>query len=271
MKLWKINEGGSAFLIVNNIEETLTRAQLAALAAEKCAVYGAQGLLCAEKAAGDADCRAVAFAPDGSERTLYGDGARGLCRWAYENGVSGDLQRIETPSGELAGARLSEGRYRVRMGAPGKTRVRRLLQLDGRTMACAYLELGSPARPFAVMRYGDMIAASDAELTAMGASLSRHEAFPGGADVFLYDMLDDGGLIGRTYSRSAEALTPAGTAGAAAAAALLALIGAVSWKGISVEMPGDTLVMDVDLFRDAGGGVKCIWGAGDVSPLIAVE
>lgn len=49
---------------------------------------------------------------------MCGNGARCICRYGYERGLAGDVQRVETTAGLVVGTRLGPDSYRVQLNLP---------------------------------------------------------------------------------------------------------------------------------------------------------
>ena len=49
---------------------------------------------------------------------MCGNGARCICRYGFENGLAGERQTVESPSGIVTGARIDQRNYRIRLTDP---------------------------------------------------------------------------------------------------------------------------------------------------------
>ena len=137
MNLFKYVGAGNDFILIPDFEARLDDASLPALALKYCdrqRSYGADGLMVLRHSA-VADCKMLFYNSDGSKAEMCGNGARCLCRFCYEQGISGERQTIETPAGIVTGLRLSEELYRIRLNSPS------LMQPEE---ARSYIELGCP-------------------------------------------------------------------------------------------------------------------------------
>ena len=56
---------------------------------------------------------------DGSRGEMCGNGARCICRYAFDHGIAGESMVVETDAGLVPGKRLSESQYRVKLNNPG--------------------------------------------------------------------------------------------------------------------------------------------------------
>ena len=137
MKFWKMNGTGNDFVIINNIEEQLDPAVFPEMAKKVCTrrlSVGADGFMVVDKPTEEgADLMMRFYNSDGSEGEMCGNGARCLSRYAYENGLSGEQQYIQSPSGLVIGERLDQRNYRVKLKDPSA--------LDLQTEAALYAAL----------------------------------------------------------------------------------------------------------------------------------
>ncbi|MGN0970037.1 MAG: diaminopimelate epimerase, partial [Evtepia sp.] len=153
MKFWKMNGAGNDFIILNNLEEKLPETAFPLLARTLCTPHlslGADGFMVVDKAQGEADFRMLFYNSDGSVGEMCGNGARCICRYGYETGLSGPQQVIETTAGIVTGTRMDRRQYRIRLNDPTTLRLDLALEAEGRTWPCAYVELGTPGLPHAV-------------------------------------------------------------------------------------------------------------------------
>lgn len=58
------------------------------------------------------------FNSDGSLGEMCGNGARCICRYGYETGLSGPTQTVETTAGLVTGTRIDRRQYRVQLNSP---------------------------------------------------------------------------------------------------------------------------------------------------------
>ncbi len=250
MKFWKMNGAGNDFIIINNIEEQLPENAFSAIAAKICERHlsiGADGLMVVEKAKGDGDFRMVFYNSDGSEGEMCGNGARCICRFGYENGLAGEVQQVETMSGTVTGWRMDERFYRVKLNPATTVELERSAEAEGVSYDCAYVELGNPGLPHAVVHIEGLERIPGQELKALGRKLRFAKAFPKGANINFYDFSPDGSLRIRTYERGVEDLTYACGTGTASTALVLRRKGLVTAEGsVRACVHGGVLSVDVD-------------------------
>ncbi len=259
MDFWKMNGAGNDFIIINDMAARIPDGKLGDLARTLCErrlSIGADGLMVVRPAQADGDYRMVFFNSDGSEGEMCGNGARCICRYGYENGLAGGTQRVETVSGTVTGTRIDKRQYRVRLNDPSVLEPDYPVQVDEVSYPCAYVELGTPGLPHAVVPYPGLKDADEDALRRLGRALRYHPAFPKGANVTFFEFADDGGLHARTYERGVEDFTLAcGTGAASLVAALTALERVDGWD-VPVRMPGGTLTVTVE--RDGDGSYQTL-------------
>ncbi|MBQ9492142.1 MAG: diaminopimelate epimerase [Oscillibacter sp.] len=248
MRFWKMNGAGNDFLILNNLEEHLSPEDFPRIAKTLCErrlSIGADGLMVVDAPAGDGDFRMWFYNSDGSPGEMCGNGARCVCRYGYETGLAGPRQRVETTAGPVTGERIDRRLYRVRLNDPTVMDLRRVVELDGKAWPCAYVELGSPGLPHAVIAYPGLRDAEENALRELGRAFRWHPDFPKGANVNFYDLTGPDTFYERTFERGVEDFTYACGTGTASVAAVLTLRGEVSGNRVRAEMTGGTLYTDV--------------------------
>lgn len=249
MRFWKMNGAGNDFLVLNNLEEKLPEEMFPALARTLCErrlSIGADGLMVVDEARSEGDYRMLFYNSDGSAGEMCGNGARCICRYGYENGLAGEVQRVETTAGLVTGWRMDRRQYRVRLNDPGEVRLSYPVELDGTVWPCAYVELGNPGLPHAVVPYSGLREANADELRELGRKLRWHPAFPKGANVNFYELTGPDQLYERTFERGVEDFTYACGTGTGSVVTVLTLLGKVGGKGVRAEMTGGILTVDAE-------------------------
>lgn len=146
MNFCKAEGTGNDFIIINNIEEQIPENELGLLAKHLCNrrfSIGADGLMAVCSPTSEKhDFRMLFFNADGSMGEMCGNGARCICRYGFEKGLSGGrpVINVETTAGTVTGERIDTAVYRVRMVNPS------LIEEN-------YIELGSPGLPHVVIKY----------------------------------------------------------------------------------------------------------------------
>ena len=174
MQFWKMNGAGNDFIILNNLQEGLSADCFPALARRLCErrlSIGADGLMVVERPQSGGDYRMLFYNSDGSAGEMCGNGARCICRYGYEIGLAGELQRVETTAGLVTGRRITRRQYKIELNRPTTLRLDYPVEVDGKTYPCSYVELGYPGLPHAVVPIPGLRGRPEAELFALGRKL----------------------------------------------------------------------------------------------------
>ena len=252
MNFWKMNGAGNDFIILNNLEERLPHEafpEIAKTLCERRLSIGADGLMVVEAPAQGGDFQMLFFNADGSVGEMCGNGARCICRYGYENGLAGETQTVETTAGVVTGRRIDRRNYRIRLNDPTTVRLDYPVELDGVTWPCAYVELGNPGLPHAVVPYPGLRQAAENALRELGRKLRWHPAFPKGANVNFYELIGEDQIFERTFERGVEDFTYACGTGTGSVVTVLTLLGKTSGRGVRADMTGGTLTVDVERSR----------------------
>lgn len=258
MQFWKMNGAGNDFIILNNIQEGLPAEAFPVLARTLCTPHrslGADGFMVVEPAQGEGDFRMRFYNSDGSVGEMCGNGARCICRYGYETGLAGPTQRVETTAGLVIGERISQRAYRVRLNDPTTLSLHEELEAEGAVWPCAYVELGNPGLPHAVVPYPGLAGADPQALFRLGRALRNHPRFPKGANVNFYEITGPDQVLEKTYERGVEDFTLACGTGTGSVVTVLTLLGQVSGQGVQVTMAGGVLTVDVERAGDRVTGL----------------
>lgn len=261
MNFWKMNGAGNDFIILNNMDGSLPESALPALAKTLCTPHlslGADGFMVVAPSK-RADFKMLFFNSDGSVGEMCGNGARCICRYGYETGLSGAKQVIETTAGIVTGTRIDRRQYRIRLNDPSVIRLRESVEVDGKAYELSFVELGDPGIPHAVVPFPGLAQADPQALFHLGRALRYHPAFPKGANVNFYEILGEDLVLEKTYERGVEDFTLACGTGTGSVVTVLTLLEQVSGKNVQVRMGGGTLCVDVD--RE-GAQVQSLWLTG---------
>ena len=243
-----MNGAGNDFILLDAIAEPFDESAAPALARALCdrrRSIGADGLMLVTRAESDADYRMRFYNSDGSLGEMCGNGARCICRYGYETGLSGERPRVRTTAGIVTGQRVTAEQYRVRLPDATVMQPGRVLPVDGRGVACAYVELGSPGLPHLAVELPGLADAADDDLRALARALRYHPTLPKGANVNFYALTGTDEVLIRTYERGVEDFTCACGTGTGAVVSVLTLAGRVSGTAVRVKMRGGVLTMDV--------------------------
>ena len=249
MKFWKMNGAGNDFIIINNMDRSIAEDRWSYIARTLCQRHmsiGADGMMVVTESTGDADYRMMFFNSDGSMGEMCGNGARCIARYGYENGLAGEVQKIETTAGIIYGQRIDKRMYRVRLNDPSVIIPHMKIDVDGREYECAYVELGDPGLPHVAVPVINLREYDEAELFRLGRKIRNHPEFTKGANVNFYEITGPDRIYERTYERGVEDFTYACGTGTGSVVTILTLRGAVSGKKVRVEVAGGELIIDAE-------------------------
>ena len=261
MRITKMHGAGNDFVIVNNLKAQLPAERFPVLAQKLCAAHtgvGADGMMVVVPAEKGGDFGMRFYNRDGSLGEMCGNGARCICRYGFENGLAGETQRVETTAGLVVGERVDARRYRIRLNDPSVVDLHRTVQIDGEDYDCAYVELGDPGIPHAVVRLPDWDTWDTDRLRALGRKLRCAPVFPRGANVSFVKASGADAVKAVTYERGVEDFTLACGTGCGSITTVLTLLGLVSGREVSVSMPGGLLSVTLS----SEGGVRDIFLTG---------
>ncbi len=263
MRFWKMNGAGNDFLIVDDRQNAVPDERWPDIVRTLCQRHlsiGADGFMVVKKPTDGGDYKMLFFNSDGSMGEMCGNGARCICRYGLENGLAGRVQRVETTAGLVTGWQVDRQRYRVRLNDPCNIRLHDRMEAEGTIYDCAYLELGDPGIPHAVVPIRGLQDYDTQTLRRLGRRLRYDPAFPKGANVNFYELIGPNHVYERTYERGVEDFTYACGTGTGSVVTVLTLLGKVSGKNVQVDMTGGRLVIDVE--RDGAGRITDLYLTG---------
>ena len=232
MKVTYMNGAGNDFMVIDARGLTLDFSKLAVAYGR---LSGADGFMAVDFS-DKADFRLHFYNADGSRGEMCGNGARCICRYAYDLGIAPEKMVVETDAGLVPGQRLSQDIYRVRLNNPS------ILDLH-RKGSVAYAELGDPGVPHAVAEYtGDLWGDKEALRESMRA-LRYDPAFPKGANVNFHQWMAEGEIRILTFERGVEDFTLACGTGCGSTAAVLWTAGKLPGKKLIAHNQGGTLTV----------------------------
>ena len=234
MKVYYMNGAGNDFMVIDARGQNL---DFERKALEYCKLAGADGFMAVDHSE-IADFKLHFYNADGSRGEMCGNGARCICRFAYDQGIAGETMTVETDAGLVPGWRIDENQYRVKLNNPG------VLDLH-RKGYIAYVELGNPGVPHAVAEYdGDLWADADAIWDHM-RQLRYDPAFPKGANVNFYQPMGEGEVKVLTFERGVEDYTLACGTGTGSVASTLWLQGRLPGNVLTAHNRGGTLKVTI--------------------------
>ena len=235
MEITIMNGAGNDFVVLDARGKDL---DFKNLAIELCKKYGTDGLLAADVSE-TADFKLHFYNPDGLRGEMCGNGARCICKYAFDKGLAGEAMTVETDAGLVYGWRLGENRYKVKLNNPG------IVDLNRRPDA-AYVELGDPGIPHSVTEYPALSWEDKEKLLPVFLDLRRDPVFPKGVNVNLYRLISETSAKILTFERGVEDFTLACGTGSASVAVALYLQGKLPGGRLTVENPGGTLEIAIE-------------------------
>ena len=245
MKVYYMNGAGNDFVV---LDARGLQLDFQKLALALCKKAGADGFMAVDKSQ-IADFKLHFYNADGSRGEMCGNGARCICRFAYDRGIAGAEMTVATDAGLVLGKRLSETQYQVRLNNPS------VLDLQ-RKEDVAYVELGDPGVPHAVKEVPGLNWEQAENLREMARNLRYDPAFPKGANANLYTWIGEQEIRILTFERGVEDYTLACGTGSASIAVVLWKEGKLKGKRLTVQNPGGTLEIVIE---SEGGAIKEIF------------
>ena len=235
MNALKMSGAGNDFVVVDVRGQ---QPELKALAIQLCKDYDTDGFLAVDISE-IADFKLHFYNPDGLRGEMCGNGARCVCKFAYDQGIAPEVMTVETDAGIVYGWRLGEALYRIRLNNPGVTDLHRLPDT-------AYIELGDPGIPHSVTECPALDWENKEILQPEFLAIRHDSAFPKGVNVNFYRRLTDTSVRILTFERGVEDFTLACGTGSASVAVVLWLRGQLPEGHLTVENPGGTLEITVE-------------------------
>ena len=234
MKVWYMNGAGNDFMVIDARDKQL---DFSSLAMELCKLTGADGFMAADHS-DKATFKLHFYNADGSRGEMCGNGARCICRYAYELGIAGENMVVQTDAGLVGGQRISQSIYRVQLNLPSVIDLNRLPN-------AAYVELGNPGVPHSVTEIPGLQWEMRDKLRSFAKDMRHTPAFPKGANAHLYTWLDDTTVRILTFERGVEDYTLACGTGSGSTAVTLWKEGKVPGGVLTVKNPGGDLTVTI--------------------------
>ena len=234
MRILHMNGAGNDFAVVDARGQKL---DFGALALELCKLTGADGFMAVDDSE-IADFKLHFYNADGSRGEMCGNGARCICRFAFDNGIAGETMTVETDAGLVEGKRLTESQYLVKLNEPSVVDLNRKGDI-------AYVELGDPGVPHAVQEVRQLRFAMAERLREYAKGLRYDPAFPKGANINFYTWTGENSVRIMTYERGVEGYTLACGTGSASTAVVLSKKGLLPGGELTLENRGGTLKVSI--------------------------
>ncbi len=232
MNVYYMNGAGNDFMVIDARGLTLDFSELAL---KLCKLAGADGFMAVDHS-DKADFKLHFYNADGSRGEMCGNGARCICRFAYDMGIAGENMVVETDAGLVPGKRLDENRYRVKLNNPS------VLDMN-RKGPIAYAELGDPGVPHAVAEYVGDLWGDKEDIWDHMQQLRHDPAFPKGANVNFYQIIGDSEVRMLTFERGVEDYTLACGTGTGSVACVMQKKGLLPGGVLTAHNPGGTLTI----------------------------
>lgn len=230
MRVWKMNGAGNSFAVVD-IRHRENAEGLCSLALKLCKTLDTDGFMALD-CSDIADFKLHFYNRDGSRAEMCGNGARCICRFAYDNGIAGERMTLDSDAGIIEGERLCEKVYRVRLSSPTDVELDKKIGVD-----CVCV--------------GVRHAVIETELEAL--NLDNEELFEIArkyrreldANVNFYSKIGNDCVRLLTYERGVENFTLACGTGSGAVATVLAIRGKLTGDTLTVKNLGGELRVSV--------------------------
>ena len=253
MHFVKMHGTGNDFIILDNRDNHIPAAEYSSVAARICRrriSLGADGVIVILSPQEGGDYSVLFYNPDGTIAQMCGNGARCAARYGHDQGLAGDIQRIETTAGMIFCQRIEDDLYCVRLNDPSRIDPEIGIPWEGRILSCTYAELGKPGIPHAVVELEDWDLLDREDLTDLGKMIRSWGVFPIGANVTFWKKLDSDRYKVITYERGVEEFTLSCGTGAGSTAVALYLRRLLGGGTVTLEYPGGELL--VSLTEDEG-------------------
>ena len=246
MRFTKMHGAGNSFFLMENLHGELQGEDLQSLALRLCSAEngpGADGLIVLAPAQRDEDFSMLFYNSDGSRGEMCGNGARCVARYGVERGIVRDPAHIvfRATAGLIYARRIDETQYEVRLNNPSVIDLHRPVSDGERVFDSAYVELGEPGIPHAVIETPEEDFCDLNALRARGRALRHSPVYPRGANVSFVSVTSPQSVRALTYERGVEDFTLACGTGSGSIVLTMLLRGRLAGDRATVDMPGGRL------------------------------
>ena len=236
MECLHMSGAGNDFMVID-ARGRESELDFAKLAVDLCAKTGADGFMAVGESE-TADFRLHFYNSDGSRGEMCGNGARCICKFAFDHGIAGEEMLVQTDAGPVPGWRIGENLYRIHLNIP--------TVLDPyRRQDAVYVELGNPGIPHSVTELPHLYWEMADMLRPTAKNLRFAPEFPKGANVNFYTWTTDTSVRIMTYERGVEDYTLACGTGCGSTAAVLWSQGKLPGGKLTLENKGGLLHVTV--------------------------
>lgn len=257
MRVFHMSGAGNDFAVADVRGLAL---DLSAVAKDLCEKMDADGFLGVDYAE-NADFRLHFYNRDGLRGEMCGNGARCVCKFAYDLGLAGESMTVQTDAGPVYGWRLAENRYRVQLNLPSVLQLQQLADT-------AYVELGAPGVPHSVTWLESLEFSQKEALLPRFLAVRHNPAFPKGVNVNFFARLEEARVRLVTYERGVEDFTLACGTGSASVAVVLWKQGLLPGGVLEVENQGGLLTVTV---QETDGEISALFLEGPAETLHSLD
>ena len=231
MKIWHMSGAGNDFLVVDARNKIF---DMEKMAKKLCSFYGADGFMALDNSC-IADIKLHFYNNDGSRAQMCGNGARCICRFAFDNRIVDEKMCVETDAGLVFGERIDDCVYKIKLNDPQNLKIDSDNGLD-------YVEVGVHHTCVEVSNV-DWFKKDEFLLRARDIRFSSE--YQNGTNVNFYSIIDKNTVKILTYERGVEDFTFACGTGSGAVAVILWAQRRLNCGKVTVKNQGGDLRVSV--------------------------